>query len=1125
MKKIRRQLTNFKLLYSNINHLKSKMESLKSIADESKPTIIVLAETKLAEKEEIEFGGYTPYPMNRNEHGGGIMVLIKAELENIAVVVDKQNEFGEVMWITIANSRNNIRLGVVYAPQESKTKLDKLEQMYKGIKKQVKEAKCKKQDVLMVGDFNCKVGKAITGNTDEITKGGKLLIELVKNQNLKLLNASKKCRGLWTRVEGEKKSVLDYMIVDAENEELVKEMWVDEEKLFTPKHLVAGRNVYTDHNTMLLKINWNMRHQGREKTITCINEKTKREFTERTTSGELREMWMEEKETLLKFSEWNEKVVKIAEETFKKKAKKKTERKEIRTLKRRKKELKNMMGDAAKEEKELIKRRKTLIDMHIEEYRRQDNAYKTKCIAEKIKSEKGFDGGAFWDYLSKIKGRKTETAVALKNEEGVLVEEPKEILEIYQKFYEKLLTGKPMETEEGKEMEQLVNKYVEVLERKALREGIEPFTKEEYEEVKKEIKNGKAPDLQGWRYELVKNAGEDLEESILCMINELVSAFAVPIEWLEMIIKSIGKGKGDSHSMNSKRGLFLTNILSKVMEKLIKNRRKSTIEASMTPFQCGGVKLRGIGDNLLILNSVVEEFREEKEDLYLLFADLEKCFDQLWLKDCIKEMHEAGMPAGEAIYIYYMNKMVNAIVDTPVGKTERFTLEEIVRQGTVCAVDMCGVSTDRINKMGEETGLTVSGVEIKHPIFVDDMLGLGTCNMIKAVEPKMQVLEETKRFTFNNDRGKTEIMEMVFDKKKKEKTRPEIEVKKGKVGYTESYKYMGDQYDKTGKNKSKIEKKMEKSKFIASEVKRQGSYTRVGEADTSTRILLLEAVVKPTLLFNTETWINITKEEMKIVNQAHYEVLKRVFEQRDSTPYYGILMETGYWPFSYVIIYKRLMFFHHLIHSEERRISRKILINQMEGKGKGNTWYRGVEEWLEKLQLEKKEQDIIKIKKSEWKKGVKEQLDVWVKEEMKEQKARMTKLRFTNTDGKQEYIEKSRMEHVKKIMKVRLNMTELKSNFKGKYDDTMCPACDKEEETTEHVIKCSEYQRLTQHTMNEKMEELGLGMENIMENMEWVTNAAEEFEKIEETRKWLLGRKITSKEGENKKNKKQPTKN
>ena len=392
------------------------------------------------------------------------------------------------------------------------------------------------------------------------------------------------------------------------------------------------------------------------------------------------------------------------------------------------------------------------------------------------------------------------------------------------------------------------------------------------------------------------------------MINELVSTFTVPIEWLEMIIKSIGKGKGDPHSMNSKRGLFLTNILSKIVEKLIKNRRKGTIEASMTPFQCGGVKLRGPGDNLLIVNSVVEEFRFEKQDLYLLFADLEKCFDQLWLKDCIREIHEAGMPAGEAMYLYYMNKTVNAVVDTPVGKTEKFTLEEIVRQGTVSAVDMCGVSTDKINKIGDKTGLEVSGVEISYPVFVDDMLGMGVSEMIKAMEPKMHFLEETKRFIFNNAEGKTEIMEMNFSKKKSKQERPEIAVKKGKIGYTEKYKYMGDQYDRTGRNMCKIEKKMEKSKFIAGEIRRQGSYGRVGEADTSTRMLLLEMVATPTLLFNTETWVNITKDEVGKINQAHYEVLRRVFEQGDSTPYYGILMETGYWPFSYVVIYKTNVF-------------------------------------------------------------------------------------------------------------------------------------------------------------------------------------------------------------------------
>ena len=39
-----------------------------------------------------------------------------------------------------------------------------------------------------------------------------------------------------------------------------------------------------------------------------------------------------------------------------------------------------------------------------------------------------------------------------------------------------------------------------------------------HQEVKKEIKSGKAPDMQGWRYKLISNAGENLDESILEMI-------------------------------------------------------------------------------------------------------------------------------------------------------------------------------------------------------------------------------------------------------------------------------------------------------------------------------------------------------------------------------------------------------------------------------------------------------------------------------------------------------------------------------------------------------------------------------------------------------------------------------
>ena len=53
--------------------------------------------------------------------------------------------------------------------------------------------------------------------------------------------------------------------------------------------------------------------------------------------------------------------------------------------------------------------------------------------------------------------------------------------------------------------------YAVELIKKADREPIKPFSEEEYKQMKRTLKNRKAPDTQGWRYELIKYAGEDLE--------------------------------------------------------------------------------------------------------------------------------------------------------------------------------------------------------------------------------------------------------------------------------------------------------------------------------------------------------------------------------------------------------------------------------------------------------------------------------------------------------------------------------------------------------------------------------------------------------------------------------------
>ena len=114
--------------------------------------------------------------------------------------------------------------------------------------------------------------------------------------DMKIINSSDVCKGIWTRVEGKNRSVLDYVTMKKEDEELVKNMIIDEEREFTPYHQDGDRDIYTDHNTIQLDINWNMKYKATTNKTVCINEKTKLEFRNKTMKGKLLQEWKEGEE-------------------------------------------------------------------------------------------------------------------------------------------------------------------------------------------------------------------------------------------------------------------------------------------------------------------------------------------------------------------------------------------------------------------------------------------------------------------------------------------------------------------------------------------------------------------------------------------------------------------------------------------------------------------------------------------------------------------------------------------------------------------------------------------------------------------------------------------------------------
>ena len=73
--------------------------------------------------------------------------------------------------------------------------------MYKDIESQINIAIDKGQKLIIVGDFNCKVGTAIPHNKPQVSVGGRLLLQMIKKKDLLLLNGLQLCNGIWTREE------------------------------------------------------------------------------------------------------------------------------------------------------------------------------------------------------------------------------------------------------------------------------------------------------------------------------------------------------------------------------------------------------------------------------------------------------------------------------------------------------------------------------------------------------------------------------------------------------------------------------------------------------------------------------------------------------------------------------------------------------------------------------------------------------------------------------------------------------------------------------------------------------------------------------------------------------------
>ena len=436
-RKNKNDFKNFKVYYVNIRGVKSKIDSLVRIANETQPQVMCVTETMLGEKEKIDIPNYEIFYNCKKAGQAGIIIAIKENLKPVTVETERTSEEYQSLWIKIDNGKNKINVGCVYAPQESKTKLKTYTQMYKDIETRIKKIKVNKERLVLTGDFNCKIGSAIKGNKEEITKSGRILLKMALENELQIQNTSHQCEGTWTRISGEEKSVLDYIITLNEDERYISSVKIDEKKEITPRHKEGRSTVYTDHCAFVIQIQWEMANIERSgnKRISAITDKSLENIKKATEKGILTEIACENIDLDEKYNKWNKEMSRIIQDATEMKFKKKNQQlKSERNLNMVKKNIQKRTWTRS-----MKKQQTSHINEIIENEIRLQKARQTIKMAKILQSDSKMHAGTFWEFKKKMdRKEKGETPSCMKNKEGEEKSTREEIKEIFAQFYKDL---------------------------------------------------------------------------------------------------------------------------------------------------------------------------------------------------------------------------------------------------------------------------------------------------------------------------------------------------------------------------------------------------------------------------------------------------------------------------------------------------------------------------------------------------------------------------------------------------------------------------------------------------------------------------------------------------------------
>ena len=1069
----------------------------------------MIQETKLKSNETIKcesINDFNVYYLNRqNLQGGGVALGVTKELKS--TLVNEGDDETEAISVKVFVKEVSIRVVAAYGPQENALK-EKKEKFWQFLDKEATEAELEGDGFILQMDGNLHAGNEIIKEDPNMqNKNGKLFSEfLERNPNLIVVNSLDVCEGRITRkrtFENKiEQAVLDFFIINGKMRSFVRKMIIDEKRQFNLINLAQlkknSKFKESDHNSLILdlKINCEYPVKRREEMLNLRNERNLELFRKETEQNQDLLNCFEMKIPFEKQSKkWKYTFENILKKCFnkvrivKKKNQSKTEKLLIKRAEYKNEEKKAHLDD---EMRAKINLRIKQIEKDIGDEVAQNNFNDIVETMKEIGDKSNIDGAGrrkMWDLLKK-KFPKSLSAVPVgkRDRTGKMVTEHTELKHLYLKTYKLRMRNRPMK-EELSDVQLMKNQLFETRLRIASQKKSKPWDLNDLEAALKSLKTDKARDPHGWVNELFKDgiAGRNLKLSLLCMFNKMKETNKIPEYFRLADISTIYKGRGAKTELINERGIFVVTILRSILMKLIYFDYYAIIDKSMSDSQIGARKNKNIRNHIWIVNGIITDVlsSKSKKSIDIQIYDYKQCFDSLWIQECLNDFYNAGLNDDKFALLYNMNKNVKIAVKTPIGKTSRETITDVVIQGDVFGPLMC---SKQIDTFGQEcldkhryTYMYRGEVEIPPLSMIDDLLAVSECGFKTTMSNAYLALKtDIKKLQFGAAKCKKLHIGKCYDKYKCQDLKvdkwEELEIKSSeelmddiKDVWTGSEvmeekceeKYLGEVISADGKNIKNVKARVAKGKGIITRIIALIEGIPFGKFYFQVAMILRESLLISSMIFNSEAWYNVTKPELELLESVDLQFLRRILNAPKSTPKEMLFLETGCVPFREIIRKRRILFLHYILNEKSDSIMRKFLEKQIQTKKKKD-WISQVIMDLKELNLNITIDNIRKMKKSRLKIIINQAIKEKTFCDMVQKKESHSKVRLIKHERleMQNYLKpnelKVKLEEAQEIFKMRSRVSDVKTNFKGKYENFECEICKIEYETQQHIIECKE---------------------------------------------------------------------